>query len=224
MDRVDVMLEPVRAFLIPIGAFLPRLAFAALILFGGFLVARALRFAVVKALRAINLHVVTERSGLDGFLRRGGTEIDTIDLFGHLVYWLVILIALNIAFSSFGTNPVTEMLLRVTWFVPRVMVAVLIIAFGSYFARFIGNAVITYCRSIDLRDGDVLGKLAQYAIMAFVIMIAIDHLDIGGTVVRDAFLIVLAGLVFAVALAFGLGGRKWAAALLERWWPSNDPR
>jgi hypothetical protein len=25
--------------------------------------------------------------------------------------------------------------------------------------------------------------------------------------------------VFALALAFGIGGRRWAAALLERWWP-----
>jgi hypothetical protein len=29
----------------------------------------------------------------------------------------------------------------------------------------------------------------------------------------------LAGLVLALALAFGLGGKDWAAAMLERWWP-----
>jgi hypothetical protein len=37
----------------------------------------------------------------------------------------------------------------------------------------------------------------------------------------------LAGLMLALALAFGLGGKNWAAALLERWWPqhrsSGDP-
>ena len=27
------------------------------------------------------------------------------------------------------------------------------------------------------------------------------------------------GVVFALALAFGLGGREWAAEFLERWWP-----
>jgi hypothetical protein len=32
-------------------------------------------------------------------------------------------------------------------------------------------------------------------------------------------LILLAGVVLALALAFGLGGRDWAAAVLERWWP-----
>jgi len=26
----------------------------------------------------------------------------------------------------------------------------------------------------------------------------------------------------ALALAFGIGGKDWAAALLERWWPQNE--
>jgi hypothetical protein len=39
--------------------------------------------------------------------------------------------------------------------------------------------------------------------------------------VRESFLIILAGVVFGLALAFGLGGRRWAAAMLERWWPSH---
>jgi hypothetical protein len=43
--------------------------------------------------------------------------------------------------------------------------------------------------------------------------------EIGGDFVQRAFLIILAGVVLALALAFGLGGRRWAAAMLERWWP-----
>jgi hypothetical protein len=44
-------------------------------------------------------------------------------------------------------------------------------------------------------------------------------MNIGGDIVRETFLILLAGVVFALALAFGLGGREWAAELLDRWWP-----
>lgn len=221
MDSVNVMLEPVRAFLFQIGAFLPKLALAALILVGGYFVAKAARFAIQKGLRAINFHIVTQRAGIDGFLQKGGTEFDTVALFGHLAYWLVILAALIVAFNSLGLAYVTELLGRVMLFVPRLIVALLILAFGAYFARFVGNAVITYCRGIGIHDSDALGRLAQYAIMAFVIIIALDHLDIGGDIVRYVFLIMLGGIVLALALAFGIGGRDWAAAQLERWWPSR---
>jgi hypothetical protein len=44
---------------------------------------------------------------------------------------------------------------------------------------------------------------------------------VGGAIVRHSFLIVLAGIVLALALAFGIGGQHWAAELLERWWPRH---
>ena len=220
MERVDMMLEPARAFLIQIGAFLPRLGVALLILLAGFLLAKAARFAIEKGLRAINFHIVTKRAGLDSFLQLSGAEFDTIRLFGVLVYWVVILAALIVAFNGLGLTYVTELLGRVMFFVPRVIVALLLIAFGAYFARFVGTAVVTYCRGIGVRDAEALGRLAYYAIMTFVIVIALDEINIGGSFLIQAFLIVLAGLVLAMALAFGLGGRKWAAAKLERWWPT----
>jgi hypothetical protein len=52
-------------------------------------------------------------------------------------------------------------------------------------------------------------------------MIAIGQVEVGGDIVQRTFLILLAGLVLALALAFGLGGKEWAAALLERWWPRH---
>jgi hypothetical protein len=217
--QLDMLLEPIRVFLRQVGDLLPRLLLALLILIIGWLVAKAIRFAIVKGLRAVNFHVVTERAGLDGFLRDGGIESDTTEILGVLVYWLVILGALVIGFNTLGLSYVTDLLGRVILFVPKVMVALLILAFGAYFARFIGNAITAYCRNIHIQDADLLGKLAQYAIVTFVVLIALDQVNIGGDIVRQSFLIVLAGLVFALALAFGLGGKDWAAELLERWWP-----
>ena len=219
MNRIDVLLEPIRVFLRQVGEMLPRMVLALLILIIGWLVAKAMRFAIVRGLRAINFHVVTERAGLDGFLHDGGIESDTTEILGVLVYWLVILGALVIGFNTLGLAYVTDLLGRIILFVPKVMVALLILAFGAYFARFIGNAITAYCRNIHIQDADLLGRLAQYAIVTFVVLIALDQVNIGGDIVRQSFLIVLAGLVFALALAFGLGGRDWAAELLDRWWP-----
>ena len=68
-------------------------------------------------------------------------------------------------------------------------------------------------------DGDIGAKMAQYAVMAFVILIALDQIKVGGDIVRESFLVILAGVVFALALAFGLAGKDWAKAQIERWWP-----
>jgi hypothetical protein len=221
VDRIEIMLEPVRVFLHQAADFLPRLGLAIVILVVGYFVARGVKFTIVKGLRAGNFHVLTERAGLDGFLRDGGIQADTSEVLALLFYWLVILAALVIGFNGLGLNYITDLLVKVLLFVPRVMVALLILAFGAYFARFVGNAVCAYCKKLRLQDAELLGRITQYAILTFVVLIALDQVNIGGDIVRQSFLIVLAGVVFALALAFGLGGRDWAAELLERWWPRN---
>jgi len=119
MQNIDVMLEPLRALLAQVGAFTPRLFLAAALLLGGWLLAKAFRFSVVKALRALNFHVLTERAGIDGFLQQGGTEKDTTEIFGWIAYVLVILASLIVAFNSLGLTQVTDLLGRVLLFVPR---------------------------------------------------------------------------------------------------------
>ncbi|HVC11175.1 MAG TPA: hypothetical protein VNE59_06040, partial [Burkholderiales bacterium] len=175
MDQVSMLLEPARVFLEQIGAFLPRLALALAVLIAGWLLAKVARFAIVRALRAVNFHVLTERAGMDAFLAQGGIESDTTDIFGLLIYWLVILAALIIAFNGLGLTYITELLREVVLFVPKVIAALLILAFGGYFARFIGNTVIAYCRNVGMQDAALLGKLAQYAIVTFVVLIALDQ-------------------------------------------------
>ena len=219
MDNINFLLDPARAIVFQIGAYLPRVLFAVLVVIGGWLLAKVVRFAVVKALRAINFPILTQRAGLDNFLKQGGVAGDTTYIVGLLGYWLVILAALLIAFNSLGLTYITDLLGRVVWFVPNVFVALLVLAFGSYFARFIGDTVTAYCRNIKLQDAAFVGKLAQWAIMVFVILIALEQVHVGGDIVRQSFLVILGGIVLALALAFGIGGKDWAAERIENWWP-----
>lgn len=221
MEQVNVALEPVRVFFLQLGEFLPRLLLAVIILIAGWLMAKALKFAVLKGLRAINFNILTERAGIDGFLQQGGVKADTIGILALLAYWLVILAALVVAFNMLGLGYVTDLLARIALFIPQVIVAVLILAFGAYFARFVDMSIAAYGKNVELEDAELLGRLARYTVMVFVVLIALDQINIGGDIIRQTFLIIITGIVLALALAFGLGGQKWAANLLARWWPKD---
>jgi hypothetical protein len=216
MEDFSMLVEPIRETLHQIAVFLPRLLLAIFVLIVGWLVARGVRFAIVKALRAINFNVVTEKAGIDHFLQQGGADIDTIRVLGGLFYWLVIFAALMIAFNSLDLAYVTDLIGGVVLFLPRVMVAVVILVFGAYFARFVGTALATYLRNAGVAEAALMGRLALYAIMAFVIMIALDQIGLGD-IIRQTFLILVGAIALGLALAFGLGGRTRASELIERW-------
>jgi hypothetical protein len=222
MENVSLSLEPLRAFLSQVGLFMPRILIAVLVVVAGWLLAKLARFVAVKALRAINFNVLTERAGMDEFLSRGGLHSDTTALLGILVQWLVILAALMIAFNGLGLSYVTDLIGRIILFIPRVLVAVLILAVGAYFARFVATAIGAYAKSIGSTDAGILSRAALYGITLFVVVIALDQIGIGVDIIRESFLIILAGVVLALALAFGLGGREQAGRMLDRWMPGSD--
>jgi hypothetical protein len=221
MQSIDMVVDATREFLHQIAAFLPRLVLALLVVVVGWLLAKAVRFAVERALKAANFTVLTERAGTDNFLRQAGMRSDTTALFGIVAFWLVILATLIISFNELGLTYITDLLGRVVLYTPKLLIAMLIVVFGSYCARFAGNAVNTYCLDAKVPDADLLGRIVRYVIMTFVVMIAVSQVEIGGDMVQRTFLIILGGLMLALALAFGLGGKDWAAALLQRWWPQH---
>jgi hypothetical protein len=221
MQSIDMLVDTTREFLHQTAEFLPRLVLAVMVVAAGWLLAKAVRFAIEKGLRAVNFNVLTERAGTDHFLQQGGLRGDTTTLFGLFAYWVVILASLIIAFNGLGLVYITDLLQRIELFTPKVLVAMLVVVFGSYFARFVGEAVHTYCVDAQIPDSDILGKIARYLIMTFVVMIGLSQIEVGGDIVQRTFLIILGGLVLALALAFGLGGKEWAASMLERWWPQK---
>lgn len=223
MDTLNISVEPLRAVLVQVGAYLPRLGVALVIVLAGWLIAKALRFGTIKALRALNFHVLSERAGTDEFLQQGGSRKDTADLVGLIVYWLVMLGALIVAFNGLGLSQVTDVLSKVLLFLPKLLVGLLVVVFGLYFARFVGQSVQAWCRGADIGDAELIGRIVRYAIVTFVVLIAVDHVDIGSGLVQQTFLILLGGVVFGLALAFGIGGKDRAAAAIERWFPRVQP-
>jgi len=216
MDQVNLVLDTVRTYLVEIGRFLPKLTGALIVLVLGWLIAKAARWAIVNGLKLARFNVLAEKAGVDDFLKRGGSRKTTIDVLGILGYWLVILITLLTAFNTLGLGVVAELLRRVVLFVPNVIVAVLIIAIGLYFARLLAESVITYSKNVGLEDAETLGRITRYAIMAFVVILALAQMDIGGEILKNAFYILFGAVCLALALAFGLGGQKWASEALER--------
>jgi hypothetical protein len=216
MDQVSVYLEPVRYFWEQFGHFAPRLILAIIVLVAGWLLAKVLRSAMVRALHLMKFNTLTEHSGINQFLSQGGVKHTAEGLIGLLMYWVVILITLLIASNVLGLSVVSELFSDMLQFVPKVIAAVLILTIGLYFARFVSDILLAYAHNVGFEDAPLIARVARYAIVAFVVVIALGQLQIRTAILEEAFLILFGGVVLAFALAFGLGGRDFAATQLEK--------
>jgi len=110
--------------------------------------------------------VLTERAGMDGFLHNGGIEADTTEIC-DLCYWLVILRRADHRLQYPRAHLHHRLLGRVVLFVPKVMVALLILGLRRVFRALHRQRGVGLLQERAHPDADLLGRLAQYAILTF---------------------------------------------------------
>jgi hypothetical protein len=215
MDRLNIILESLQSFFVEISLFLPNLLVALILLIIGWLVAKLLRNASVKLLRLLHVDVLAEKSGIEDFLLRGGVRLTTVTLIANLVYWLILFVVALAVLNTLGLNIAAELFNRIILYIPNVFVAIALLIFGSLFARFVQSAVYTYLNNIGVSGAQLISALAKYAIIIFVVSLTLEQLAIGGDILVSAFQIAFGAFCLALALAFGIGGKDWAARVID---------
>jgi hypothetical protein len=195
---------------------IPRIVAALLVVMIGWLVARFARRATIRIARLFRLDALAERIGIEGFLLQGGVKYTAVTLLGGIVYGLILFATLLALLSTLGLEAGKELVNRVILFIPSVIVAVIILTLGTVLARVVGALTFTYMNNIGNSAAGLVAALARYAILAFVLAMALEQLALRSDILVSGFQIAFGALCLALALAFGLGGREWAARVLDR--------
>ncbi|MCK4908993.1 MAG: hypothetical protein KAS70_03770 [Planctomycetes bacterium] len=214
---IQALWNPVQSALATIGEFMPNLAGALVVLFLGLIVARVLKGVVKKLLDAIKFNVITEKSGVDAFLEKGGLKTTGTNILSTLVYWLVIIMILAMMVDILKLKGATDLFQQLFGYLPNVIVAVFVLVFGLFIGVFLSSIVTTAASNAHIPQAKLLGGMTKYAVLVFAVIISLLHLDIKIDFIVDIFKLVFAAICFASALAFGLGGKEVASKYLSDW-------
>lgn len=220
-NQLNLVVESFATFFNQLATFLPKLIGALLILIIGWMVAKAIQAVSVRLFRLIRLDQIAQKTGIDAFLNEGGFQGGTIHIMGKLFYWMIMFIVFLAAFNSLNLQVASDLFNEIVMYIPNVVVAILILVFGLYIGRLVAGIVVTYLKNIGIEQADNMGKIVQAAFVFLVISMVLRQLNIGGELVSYAFLILFGATCLALALAFGLGGKQWAANILEGFHSNN---
>jgi len=195
---------------------LPRIALGLLLLIVGWVLARILRKGAIRLFRVLHVDRLAEKAGLEDFLVQGGVRFTTVTLLGGVVYWLVLFVTFVALLDVLGLSGGEALLGRVVHFLPNVVLAVVILMFGTMLSRFVGSLSFTYLSNVGSSAAAPISALARYAVLVFVIAMAAEQLALRSEILVSGFQIAFGALCLALALAFGLGGREWAARILDK--------
>ena len=200
-----------------IANFLPGVLALIVILLVTFIVAWIVRMALGRFLRRVNFDEVVHHWGFPEVAEwspnRSPSRMAT-----RIVYWVIILIGLLVGINALDATLTSVLVVRLLDYIPNVLAALVILAVGTYAARFLARSVLISAVNFKIQSARLLSLGVKWMVMVVAAAMALEQLGIGGEIVTLSFGILFGGIVLALALAVGLGSKD----MVSRSWEKQD--
>jgi hypothetical protein len=197
--------------------FAPRLIIAIVLFVVGWLLGSLIAKAFDQVFAALKVDKVFQSVGADEFFRKAGITLNSGYFVGQIMKWFIIIIFLLPSLSLVGLESIGYFLKEdVLTFLPRVIVAALILIIATVVSDALSKAIVAGAKSMSLKSAYMLGTVAKYAIWVFAFIIALGQLGIAAAYMQILFTGIIAMFALGGAIAFGLGAKEHASRFISK--------
>jgi len=191
--------------------YLPSVLGAVLLVVAGWLLAKLLRLAVTRAVRALDALVARAVSSARADRPRLAASAAVL---GTIVFWVVLLFFVTAATKVLGLETFTQWLGNVLQYLPMLIAGALIIAAGYLLSAFVRDLVVAAATRLDQAQRTALARTAQGAILLMAILVGADQIGVKVTFLAIMVAAVAAAVVGSITVAVSLGARGYVANLI----------
>lgn len=213
---LEILLDSLKSIWQSFIEFLPTLLAAIIVFIIGWLIAIFLGKVANRIVKTIKLDLLLVKLGFRKALAKAKLKLDSGKFFDELVKWFFIIVFLMTAVDILGLKEVTLFLKTILFYLPNVIIAAIVLLAAVIIANFMQRLVRASADAAGLSSSGAVGGIVKWAILVFGFVIALTQLGIATTLIQTIVIGLIAMFALAGGLAFGLGGKNWAAGILEK--------
>ena len=221
-DQIDEMLrQSVAQAVESIVRFLPGLLALIVAMLFAVIVAWVLGVVLRRSLRSINFDARLEQWGFSALADWAPSKSPTL-LLTRLTRWAVVLVGLLVGASALNADLTYRLVTGLFAYFPDVLAALVVLIVGAFVAKFLARSVLISAVNLQIHSARLLSLGVKWLVLVLTGAMALDHLGIGGPIVRMSFAILFGGIVLALALAVGLGSKDIVSRTWEKQATKNE--
>jgi hypothetical protein len=149
-------------------------------------------------------------------LAQAGIKQPVSIVISRLLFWIVFLFFAFMGVDAVNLPATAHLISQIVGFLPNVLAASLVLLIGVLSANFFAEAALIAAVNSQLQEARIVSNLVRWGILLFTCAMVLTQLGIAKEIVISAFSITFGGVVFALALAVGLGARHIMRETIER--------
>lgn len=197
--------------------FTPKFLIAVILFVVGWVLGAIVSRALEQVFSSLKIDNLLKSIGIENFFRKAGMNLNSGYFVGQVAKWFVVVVFLIPSLDLVGLNSIKDFLQNdVLGFLPRVIVAALILIIATIVAEALAKTVRASARTMNLTSTNMLGAITKYSVWIFAFIIALGQLGVADYYMSVLFTGIIAMLSIGAGLAFGLGGKDAAAKFIAK--------
>jgi hypothetical protein len=212
----NTILTPLQNLLDQVYAFLPNIFAMILILIIGFIITMGIRIFLNLLLKIIRFEKFSLRIGFNNVLQKSGIRLKPSDFIIRIVNWMLFFVFMMLAINALNVAALDTLVAQFFLFFPNILAGIILFFAGYLLSILLERTVLIAAVNYQIQFAKLISKGVQLLVLLFFLAIALEQIGIGESIVIASFTIIFGGIVLALALALGLGGRELGKEWLEK--------
>lgn len=197
--------------------FIPGLILAIIVWIVFWLLAKILKQGAEYLLHKIGLDRIADKANVNTFLTNAHLGGSATAIIASIIYRFVYLFGISIVFEILGLRVISDLINTFIEYIPNLFVAVLIVLVGAFIAKFVKHLTDGATTTTQMHNHNWLGHVVYIIIMLFAIVTALKQAQVDIGFITDNINTIVMGIMLALGLAFGLGGKDRAKEIIEKY-------
>lgn len=211
----DHLSDSTNEFMTAVGDYLPKIFGALLLLILALVIAKLAQSAVEKVLQLIKFDKIVKNKQIEKSLNSAEISVDFIAAAGRIAFWVVIIIFAIAIVDVLQLSALRDVIRDLLGYIPNILAAALVLTVAVAGGRLVRDVFKASLNRMRIDFAHTIATMSYYVIVLFGTIMAIDQLGFDTTILAANITVIVAGIVLALALAFGLGGKDLAGRLLD---------
>lgn len=195
--------------------FLPRLIGAIVMVIIGLILAKIISGIIRKVLEKIKIDSFGQKLNEIQFISKANISFKISAIVAKFFYYLILLFFLIFAAEILNMAAVSQLVVDMFNFLPKLLVAFVFLIFGTLLAELIRSVVEATLTSLGIPSSKIIANFLFYFLFINVVILAIEQAEINTEFLQQNISIIIAGGVFAFAIGYGLASRDVVSNFLS---------
>lgn len=202
-DSISILSEIWNNFVVT----LPNILKALVVLIIGYIIAKVVAGIIRKLFEKIGIDKLGEKLNEIEIVSKANMEIKPSSIFSKIVYYVLMLIFTLTSAEILGIDAISELFRDIINFIPKLIVALIVLLFGILLADMVKKLVYTACNSLGIPSANLISSFLFYFLFVNVVIMALSQAEIDTAFISSNISILIAGAVAAFAIGYGFASK-----------------